>query len=188
MQSSAPQVVTDLTTPLLTCIVREFEGLVKQLWVFAQHNPEADLSQLEGQARQLSKECFASALQGAVQLHRTQIEEGWLLGQCRCECGQSPQYKGKQRRTVQTWVGPITLERGYFHCRGCNTGRYPLDEVLNVERREHFSDGVQQGVCLLGVQMPFEGASQAMEILSGICVSPGCTPAFRKGRKMIPSG
>jgi hypothetical protein len=178
MRSSAPQVVvvtnvtTDLTTPPLTRIVREFEGLVKQLWIFSQHNPHADFSQLEEQARQLSRECFASALQAAAQSHRPHIEEGWLPGQSQCECGQTPQYKGEQQRTVQTWVGTIRLERGYFHCRGCGKGRYPLDEALGIQAREHFSDGVQQGICLLGVQMPFEPASQALEMLTGISISP----------------
>ena len=171
MQSSTPQIITDQTASLLASIVQEFEGLVKQLWLFVQHNPQAPLSSIEEQARQLHRECFSSAVQVAAGLHRTQIEEKWLLGHVQCECGQTPQYKGKQRRTVQTWVGKVTLERGYFYCKGCGTGRYPLDEALGIPAREHFSDGVQQGVCLLGVQMPFERASQAMEVLTGITVS-----------------
>jgi hypothetical protein len=172
MKSSVEQVVTDLTTPLLASIVQEFEGLVKQLWVHAQRNADAGFAELEERARQLSKECFATALQAAAQLHRQQIEDEWLLGKVCCECGHLPQYKGKQSRTIQTWVGAVSIERGYFYCRGCGTGRYPLDEALGIARREHFSDGVQEGVCLLGVQMPFDGVSQAMELLSGISVSP----------------
>jgi hypothetical protein len=159
---------------VLNGIVQEFEGLVKQLWCFARRNPQADLSQLEEQARHLSKECFASALQMAAQLHVRQVEEGWYLGNDPCECGRiaRTRYKGRQKRTLQTWVGAITLERGYFYCEGCGTGRYPLDEALGIQARERFSEGVQQGVCLLGVQMPFERAAEAMEALSGICVSP----------------
>lgn len=174
MQSSAPivSVLQDQTAQLLSCIVQEFEGLVKQLWIYAQRNPEAALSSLEERARQLRSECFASALEAAAQLHRARIEEEWLLGHKQCECGQTPQYKGEQRRSIQTWVGVVTLERGYFYCKGCGTGRYPLDEVLAVPRREHYSDGVQQGVCLLGVQMPFEQAAHAVDVLSGISVSP----------------
>ncbi len=170
MQSSEFQAVCDLS-PVLTSIVQEFEGLVKQLWVFARRNPHADFSQLEEQARRLSRECFASALQAAAQLHRTRIEEEWLLGRAVCECGGTPQYKGTQKRTLYTWVGAVTLERSYFYCKQCRTGRYPLDEALGIAGREHFSDGVQQGVCLLGVQMPFERASQTMEVLTGISVS-----------------
>ena len=171
MQSSVHQQLESLA-PLLSGIVQEFEGLVKQLWLFALRNPDAQFSQLEEQARQLHAECFASALQAAAGLHCAQIEEKWLLGQARCECGQAPQYKGRQRRTVQSWVGKVTLERGYFYCTGCGSGRYPLDQAVGVPAREHFSDGVQQGMCLLGVQMPFERASQAMEILTSISVSP----------------
>lgn len=172
MQSSAPQVVTDHTASLLTPIVQEFEGLVKQLWLYALRNPHSPFSLIEEQARQLHRECFSSAVQAAAQLHRTQIEEEWLLGKALCECGGVPQYKGQQARTLSTWVGAVTLQRGYFYCKGCSTGRYPLDDALGIPPKEHFSDGVQQGVCLLGVQMPFERASEAMEALSGICVSP----------------
>ncbi len=173
MQSSKLQVVCDLS-PVLQSIVQEFEGLVKQLWAFAHSNPHSDFAQLEEQARQLSKECFASALQTAAELHRRTIEESWLLGQqcCECGCGRAARYKGRQKRTLQTWVGPVTLERGYFHCAGCDTGRYPLDEALGIPGGEHFSDGVQQGVCLLGVQMPFQRVSHALEMLSNIHVSP----------------
>ncbi len=171
MQSSEFQAVCDLS-PALTSIVKEFEGLVKQLWIYAQRNPDATLSSLEERARQLRSDCFASALEAAAQLHRAMIEEEWLLGHKQCDCGQTPQYKGKQRRTVQTWVGTVTLERGYFYCKGCGTGRYPLDEALGIPAREHFSDGVQQGVCLLGVQMPFEQAAHAVEVLTGMSVSP----------------
>jgi hypothetical protein len=64
------------------------------------------------------------------------------------------------------------MERAYFYCRGCGTGRYPLDEALGIPAREQLSDGIQQGVCLLGVQIPFERASHAMEVLTGIVVSP----------------
>lgn len=175
MQSSTLVVVSDhrdQTAQLLECILKEFEELVKHLWIYAQHNPDAPLSTLEERARQLRSECFASALEAAAQLHRTQIEEEWLLGHKQCACGQTPQYKGKQKRTVQTWVGVVTLERSYFYCKRCRTGRYPLDEVLGIQQGEHFSDGVQKGVCLLGVQMPFEQVSHALEVLAETPVSP----------------
>jgi Uncharacterised protein family (UPF0236) len=179
--SSQLEAVCDLS-PMLNSIVQEFEGLVKQLWVFARCKPQADFSYLEEQARQLSRECFASALQTAAHLHRHSIEEGWLLGSNCCKCGRTPRYKGRQKRTLQTWVGSVTLERGYFHCAGCGSGRYPLDEALGIPGREQFSDGVQQGVCLLGVQMPFEGASEAMQMLSGISVSPRETERMTEQR------
>jgi hypothetical protein len=105
-------------------------------------------------------------------MHRTRIEESWLLGQAHCECGETPRYKGSQKRTIQTWVGTVKVQRGYFHCGRCGKGRYPLDEALGIPPRAHFSDGLQQGVCLLGVQLPFERASHTFEVLTGITISP----------------
>jgi hypothetical protein len=168
--------------PLLAGIVHEFEGLVKQLWVYTQHNPSADLNALEEKARQLHSKCFASALQAAALLRRTQVEEGWLLGRVGCRCGGTPQYKGEQTRTIETWVGVVTLKRGYFYCKECRTGRYPLDEALGIPSGEHFSDGVQQGVCLLGVQLGFEQTSHVLQVLSGISVSPREAERMTEGR------
>jgi hypothetical protein len=172
MQTSNQYQELDCLTPVLTPIVKQFEALVKRLWHFSQSNPQADFAQLEQCARELSKECLVGALQAAIQARRGQVEQRWLLGQQHCECGGVAQYKGSQRRTLQSWVGSVTLERGYFHCSRCATGRYPLDEALHVEPRGHYSDGVQQGVCLLGAQMPFERAAHALETLTDIAVSP----------------
>ena len=67
--STELQAVCD-RSPMLTTIAREFEGLVKALWHFTQHNPQSDFAQLEERARHLSKQCFASALQSAAHMHR----------------------------------------------------------------------------------------------------------------------
>ena len=34
------------------------------------------------------------------------------------------------RRTVETMVGPVALERPYFYCRACRAGLSPLDDAL----------------------------------------------------------
>jgi hypothetical protein len=83
------------------------------------------------------------------------------------------------------WVGPVTLERGYFYCQQCRKGRYPLDEALLIEARTHFSDGVQQAVCLLGVHMPLERASHALGVLSGINISPKETQRITQERGLV---
>src|SRR5262249_57298154 len=35
-------------------------------------------------------------------------------------------------RTVETMVGPVQLERPYFHCRLCHIGCYPFDTAVGV--------------------------------------------------------
>src|SRR5437016_5481954 len=114
--STQRQVISNVAnvTPVLNIIVKQFEASVKRFWQDSQSNPEADFAHLEEATRQLSRHCLAAALQAAVGERRTAAEDEWLLGHSRCECGEVPQYKGRQKRTVQTWVGTITLERGYF--------------------------------------------------------------------------
>lgn len=185
MQTSTQHQELTSLTPALDFIVKQFEASVKRFWHSSQANPQAQFAQLEEEARQLSRHCFASALQVVTQARRQQVEDEWLLDRRSCECGAAPQYKGSQRRTLQTWVGTITWERGYFHCRRCGTGRYPLDEALCIQARTQYSDGVQQGACLLGVQMPFERASHALEALTGINISPKEAERITEARGLV---
>lgn len=71
--------ICDLT-PMLQSIVQEFEGRVKQLWTFSEHNPQADFAQLEEQARLLSTQCFgisfANSRPTARAWHRRRLATG----------------------------------------------------------------------------------------------------------------
>jgi hypothetical protein len=188
METSTQFQELDLHQPVLTSIVSQFKHLVKQLWDFSHSQPgqpHPDFAELEAHARQLSQQCFALALQHAIEQHRQRVETEWVVGQARCECGQPTQYKGRQSRTIQTWVGAITVQRAYFYCRPCGKGRYPLDNAMGIEASTQFSDGLQQGICLLGVQMPFERASHAFEVLTGISISPRETERITEQRGLV---
>jgi exonuclease VII large subunit len=51
--------------------------------------------------------------------------------QSRCpQCDRCLTARDPVRRTVETLVGLVQLERPYFYCPACRVGLYPLDEVL----------------------------------------------------------
>ena len=56
-------------------------------------------------------------------------------------------------RTVETLVGAIELARPYFYCRHCHRGRYPRDDVLEVNAGRLQLD-VPQAVIALATEVP----------------------------------
>lgn len=41
------------------------------------------------------------------------------------ECGEAMRYKGKKRTAVESRLGELTLERGYYYCAHCKCGLFP---------------------------------------------------------------
>ena len=61
-------------------------------------------------------------------------------------------------RTVETLLGPVTLERPYFYCVSCKHGFYPLDEALGLSGHRKQWD-VQQAGVKLALEMPHQRPS-----------------------------
>lgn len=150
---------------LLRTIVRGFEQRVNQYMRYCEAHPEASFPDLERKARQLSHDCFAAALQASVEMRRQAAEEA-----PRCSCGRLMAYKGDQVRQLETYVGRITLRRGYYHCAVCHKGRYPLDEALDIGPGQ-FSDGIQSGVSREAARQPFEAAADDFTALTLVSIA-----------------
>ena len=161
---------------LLRDSVAEFERRVNALLDYEEASPQATLGELEAQARRLSWDCFAPVLEAVLQWRGQEVE-----GSPRCQCGQAPGYKGRQRRSQETYVGRITWQRGYFYCASCGRGQYPLDEALQIGPGQ-FSEGVQGGVCRLGVALPFAPAAETFTALTGVSISPREVERLTEGR------
>ena len=41
------------------------------------------------------------------------------------ECGQPMRYKGQKESYVESRLGTLTVERGYYHCAPCDSGLFP---------------------------------------------------------------
>lgn len=41
------------------------------------------------------------------------------------ECGREMSYKGEKGLSIETWVGELSLARGYYHCPTCKVGLFP---------------------------------------------------------------
>lgn len=161
---------------LLRNSVAEFERRVNALLDYEETNPQATLGELEAEARRLSRDCFAPVLEGLLQ-GRAQEQEGFP----QCKCGQELWRKGPQQRSQETFVGRITWQRGYYYCRTCRRGCYPLDEALGIVPGQ-FSDGLQEGLCRLGAALPFAPAAETFTALTGVSISPREAERLTEGR------
>lgn len=150
---------------LLHSIVSRFEKRVNEFLDYAESCPEACFAELETEARRLSRDSFAPALEALVQERQVEGE-----AKVECSCGRKPDYKGEQVRSQETYVGRIRWRRGYFYCPGCRKGRYPLDEMLEIGPGA-FSEALQSGISRLGASLPFRAASETFSTLTGVNIS-----------------
>jgi hypothetical protein len=50
-----------------------------------------------------------------------------------CSCGEPAQYRGRHEKTFESVLGPLRLERAYYHCAKCQGGFCPRDRALRLE-------------------------------------------------------
>src|ERR1035438_10910433 len=50
-----------------------------------------------------------------------------------CSCGEPAQYRGRHEKTFESVLGPIRLERAYYHCANCQAGFCPRDRAVRRE-------------------------------------------------------
>jgi hypothetical protein len=50
-----------------------------------------------------------------------------------CPCGGSAQYHSRHAKTFESTLGPLRLERAYYHCARCQSGFCPRDRALGLQ-------------------------------------------------------
>ena len=50
-----------------------------------------------------------------------------------CSCGSTARYVDRRRKTFQSVLGELELERAYYHCSRCQQGFFPRDRALGLE-------------------------------------------------------
>lgn len=89
--------------------------------------------------------------------------------QARCGCGQMARYAGRREKTFESILGPLKLNRAYFHCAACGRGFCPRDRQLGLEGTS-LSPAVTRMVAAVGAMVSFEEGSQLLAELAGVGV------------------
>ena len=90
--------------------------MIDELLDWSETTAESNLTQIEAVVERLWKTLGEQMASEAINAQ----EAKQPVPGSRCpECGQEMRYKGPKEVTVESWVGDLTIERGYYHCPDC---------------------------------------------------------------------
>ncbi len=87
-----------------------------------------------------------------------------------CPCGGSAQYHGRHGKTFESVLGPLHLQRAYYHCERCESGFCPRDRTLGLESFS-LTPGVLRMTSSAAALLSFEESSGLLHELAGVEVS-----------------
>ena len=86
-----------------------------------------------------------------------------------CDCGSDARYAGRREKTVTTALGPMTLERAWYHCEVCGAGFAPRDRAFGFDRTS-LSPAVLRMVGFAASEHSFEISSRLLHELAALCI------------------
>lgn len=86
-----------------------------------------------------------------------------------CACGAPARYVDRRAKTFTSVLGPLVLERAYYHCATCEEGFCPRDRALGLEDSS-LSPGVVRMVGQVGATVSFEEGHEFLRELAGVDV------------------
>ncbi len=96
-----------------------------------------------------------------------------------CACGHSARYAGRHGKDFESVLGPLRLERAYYHYELCEAGLCPRDRALGLEGGS-LSPGVLRMAGLVGAMVSLEEGHELLHELAGVDV-----PTDDEARKCI---
>src|SRR6266446_3808859 len=145
---------------LATDVVPEIETLLGRQAV-----EDLDLEALELAVRQQVLQLAGAAVEQRLNAD-TSDERG---SRTRCGCGQEARLVGRRSKQVQSVLGPLQLERAYYHCSSCGHGCCPRDEQLGIENTS-LSPALTRMVSTVGAMVSFQEGSELLTELAGVPV------------------
>ena len=103
-------------------LMRLSEQLVDELLDWNDQTPQPTLTQIEDEILQLRKRLSE---QMAVAVIHTQEASRPVPGPRCPTCQRELHYKGMKSNTVESRLGTLPLERGYYYCETCRAGLFP---------------------------------------------------------------
>ncbi len=107
---------------------------------------------------------------GARLLETLLNEDETAASQQPCSCGEPARYGGKRAKKLVTLLGPVVVERAYYHCSRCGGGFAPRDRELAVEATQ-YSPGVRRMTALVGSETSFDRGRVLLDELAGVEVT-----------------
>ena len=87
-----------------------------------------------------------------------------------CPQGHTAVFVEHRSKQVLTVLGPVEVQRAYYHCPTCQAGRIPRDAVLDIVGSS-FSPGVRRMMSRVGSKESFQDGRQDLKELAGLEVT-----------------
>ncbi len=87
-----------------------------------------------------------------------------------CSCEGLAQYHGRHAKTFESVLGPLHLQRAYYHCEKCHSGFCPRDRQLRLELFS-LTPGVLRMTGSTAALLSFQESSALLHELAGVEVS-----------------
>lgn len=87
-----------------------------------------------------------------------------------CRWGAEARYAGRRTKQVESVLGPLRLERAYYHCSGCGHGVFPRDRHLGIENTS-LSPALTRMTATVGAMVSFQEGSELLRELAGVAVN-----------------
>lgn len=126
---------------------------------------DLDLEALELAVRQQVLQLAGAAVEQRLNAD-TSDERG---PRARCSCGQEARLVGRRNKQVESVLGPLQLQRAYYHCSSCGRGFCPRDGQLGIENSS-LSPALTRMVGSVGAMVSFQEGSELLRELAGVAV------------------
>jgi hypothetical protein len=151
----------------------QFHHLAQELghWVLTSPRTLAEIEQHTlATVKEVGQQMLAGVCQGAAAGAPTPPTT-------RCACGHQAAYQRQRSAQVRTVLGPISIQRAYYHCTACHQGLAPLDRHLGYCAGST-SAGLDEVLALLGATADsFASASALLEKLTLVHICPNVVRA-----------
>ncbi len=143
-----------------TELVQEVEALLGREAV-----AELDFEALEVALRHRTLRLVARAIEQRLNAD-TSDEAGSRVP---CRCGGEAHFAGRRTKQFQSVLGPLRLERAYYHCPCCGHGFCPRDRHLGIVNTS-LSPALTRMTGTVGAMVSFQEGSELLQELAGVAV------------------
>ncbi len=103
-------------------LLAEAEALIESLLDWDARTSKPNLRQIEDEVLALRRQ-FGQRLAKAV-IEDQEAKQPAEAPKCP-QCGQEMGYKGQKGANIETRLGQLAVERGYYYCARCKSGFFP---------------------------------------------------------------
>lgn len=107
-------------------LLKEAEVLIESLLDWDERTSRPNLRQIEEEVLELRRQ-FGQRLAQTV-IEGQEAKQPAAAPQCE-QCGEVMRYKGQKEVGIESRVGGLAVERGYYYCTRCQGGFFPPERA-----------------------------------------------------------